>query len=108
MESKEIQKPTACFQIVSVVLIMPSYFQFLFSQEERGDASSSEDEARAKDDKASESESDSSEEDSEEEAVLFYMFLRFVDYYNMICRCYLNLRNYSNCAVWCTRMLKCF
>lgn len=76
-----------------VVLIMPSCFQFLFSQEERGDESSSEDEARAKDDKASESESESSEEGSEEEAVLSYMFLTSVNYYNVNCRCYLNLHN---------------
>ena len=40
------------------------------TQEERGDASSSEDEARAKGDKASDSESESSEEESGEETVL--------------------------------------
>jgi hypothetical protein len=54
-------------------LFHPNYvviFSVFRSQEERGDASSSEDEARGKGDRASESETESSEEESEEEAVL--------------------------------------
>ena len=48
---------------------------FNLIQEERGDASSSEEEARAKNDKASDSDSESSEEESEEEAVCQYKAL---------------------------------
>lgn len=51
------------------VIIIQSYSVF-WLQEARGDASSSEDEARGKDYRASESETESSEEESETEAIL--------------------------------------